>query len=392
VFRGQGLRSRLPSLGSRDLAAAAAGGFVFSVALGLASVVLPLLALRSGYSGVEVGLLTALSAVTQMASRMVLGPVMRVFPDWTLIFGACVSLAVSCAIVAISAAVIPFVLAQALQGVSRACFWTGSQTHVVRGDGPSVGALASVNFVSGIGLLLGPVLGGLMGEYSLRLALAVGAVAAVLGVVPASFLDRLPAFRPPANRPPGMIWRRAGVSSGCWAGMTAGAWRGLLGSYVPVVLSTARLSSSTIGALVAVANLASLVGSAMVGRLRDAAMPNAFVGGTLAAGLATAAVAVTADRVWLVAVTLALSGLGAGALQTIGPAIASDAVHPEERGEAIAAAGAFRAAALLLGPLGVAGLLGVLPIAGAMGVAGVLMLLPAGTVGGLRRHLRPVGS
>ncbi|NUR08384.1 MAG: MFS transporter, partial [Nocardioidaceae bacterium] len=294
MSRERGPRLWWPGRPSRDLAAAAAGGFVFSVALGLASVVLPLLAVRSGYSGVAIGLLTALSAVTQMASRMVLGPVMRVFPDWTLVLGACVTLALSSAAVAVSTALVPFALAQALQGVSRACFWTGSQTHVVRGDGPSVGALAAVNLVSGVGLLLGPVAGGVIGEHSLRLALVVGAGAALLGVVPAALLDRLPAFRPPADRVPGRLWRRPGVSSGCWAGMTAGAWRGLLGSYVPVALSAARLSSTTIGTLVAVANAASLVGSAVVGRLRDTALPRAFLVGTLAAGLATAGIAVAA--------------------------------------------------------------------------------------------------
>jgi len=362
---------------------------VYSVALGLASVALPLLAVRSGYSGAEVGLLTALSAVTQMASRMVLGPVMRVFPDWTLILGASLSLAVSCAVVAVSAALVPFVVAQAVQGVSRACFWTGSQTHVVRGEGSSVGALASVGLVSGIGLLLGPLLGGVVGEHSLRLALAVGAGTAVLAGVPALYLDRLPAFRPPPDRKPGLLWRRPGVSSGCWAGTTAGAWRGLIGSYVPVALSEARLSSSTIGLLVAVANTAALVGSAVVGRVREVSMARAYVVGTIAAGLATSVIAVTAGSVWLVGTAVAVSGLGAGTLQTIGPAIASDAVHPEERGEAIAAAGTFRAAALLLSPLGVAGLLGLLPLAGAMGIAGAFMLLPAGTVGGLRRHLGP---
>ncbi|NUS52717.1 MAG: MFS transporter, partial [Nocardioidaceae bacterium] len=208
MSRERGPRLWWPGRPSRDLAAAAAGGFVFSVALGLASVVLPLLAVRSGYSGVAIGLLTALSAVTQMASRMVLGPVMRVFPDWTLVLGACVTLALSSAAVAVSTALVPFALAQALQGVSRACFWTGSQTHVVRGDGPSVGALAAVNLVSGVGLLLGPVAGGVIGEHSLRLALVVGAGAALLGVVPAALLDRLPAFRPPADRVPGRLWRR----------------------------------------------------------------------------------------------------------------------------------------------------------------------------------------
>jgi MFS family permease len=389
VSRGAGSRSAWPGLLSRDLSAAAASGFVFSVALGLASVILPLLAVSSGYSAAAVGVLTALSAVTQLASRMALGAVMRVFPDWTLILGACVTLALSSTVVAMSTALLPFAVAQALQGVSRACFWTGSQTHVVRGEGSSVGALAAVNFVSGLGLLLGPVLGGAIGEHSFRLALLVGAGAAIAGVVPASFLDRLPAFRRPPGRAGGMIWRRPGVSSGCWAGMTAGAWRGLLGSYVPVALSAARLSSTTVGVLVAVANAAALVGSAVVGRLTQRALPRAFVVGVLAAGLATSVVAVVAERPWLVAAALAVSGLGAGALQTIGPAVASDAVHPEERGEAIAAAGTFRAAALLLSPLGLAALLGVLPLAGAMGLTGAAMLLPAGTAGRLRRHLDP---
>jgi len=51
-------------------------------------VAVPLLALRSGYSGIEVGVLVAISAATQTASRMVLGAVMRIVGDWVLIVGA----------------------------------------------------------------------------------------------------------------------------------------------------------------------------------------------------------------------------------------------------------------------------------------------------------------
>lgn len=67
-------------------------------------------------------------------------------------------LAVSCALVAWSAAVVPFLACELFQGAARGCFWTGSQTHVVRGNGSSVGRLAVVNLVASIGQLIGPAL------------------------------------------------------------------------------------------------------------------------------------------------------------------------------------------------------------------------------------------
>ena len=103
----------------------------------------------------------------------------------------------------------------------------------------------------------------------------------------------------------------------------------------------------------------------------------AFVLGTLAAGIGTALAVALADDVVLVAAALVLSGLGAGALQTVGPAIATDSVHPEERGEAIAAAGTFRAAALFVAPLAVSGLVGFIALAPAMALVGAAMTVPA---------------
>jgi len=372
---------------SRDQAASAGGAALFSCSLGIASVTLPLLALRVGYSAAEVGILTAVSAVAQMAARLVLGAVMRRVGDWVLIVGAGLTLGLSSGLVAISSAVVPFTVAQLLQGVARACFWTGSQTHVVRGDRRPVGALAAINFVSSLGLLVGPVLAGVLIESSARTAIVVGAAVASVAVVPALLLDRLPPFTPPAERPPGGIWRRPGVDIGCWAGVSAGAWRGLLSSFVPVALDSARQSASKIGALVSVANGAAVVGAALVGRVRGAWIGRSFVIGTIAAGAGIALVAPVAGEWWLAAVLLAISGLGAGALQTVGPAIATVSVHPEERGEAIAAAGTFRAAALFGGPLAVSGVVLVLPLAAAMGAAGLLIAVSAAMVRGRRAAL-----
>jgi MFS family permease len=364
----------------RDTIASAGGAAVFSCSLGITTVALPLLALRTGYSPVEVGVLTAVSAIAQMATRLLLGAAMRLVGDWVLVLAAGTTLCLSNGLVVASAALVPFALAELLQGIARACFWTGSQTHVVRGDASAVGALATINFVSSLGLLAGPVLAGLLVEHSPRTALAVGSAIAAGAIVPALALDRLPPFRPPAERLPGRIWRRSGVDVGCWAGVTAGSWRGLLSSYVPVALDAARQPASTIGVLVSVANGASVVGSALVARVRGRWVARSVMLGTLAAGGGIGLVALAAGAWWAAAALLAVSGLGAGALQTIGPAIATESVHPEERGEAIAAAGTFRAAALFAAPLTVASTVAVIPLAAAMGLACALITVSAAFV------------
>ncbi|MEU6134625.1 MFS transporter [Nocardioides sp. NPDC047086] len=375
---------RLPT---RDTLAAAGGAALFSCALGLASVALPLLAIEAGYDAVQIGVLTAVSAIAQMVSRLGLGVVMRVLPDWTLVAGATVVLAASNAMVAVSAAVVPFVVAQLLQGVARACFWTGSQTHAVRREGSSVKSLAAVNFVSNVGLLLGPLLAGVLAARSPAYALGWGAAMSALALVPTVFMDRLRPFRRVKDAGGGQLWRRPGVAAGCWAGVTAGAWRGLVGSYVPVVLTHAGHTSTVVGALVAVANATSVGGSAIAGRTSRAALSRAFAVCTVVTGVSLGVVGFLAGNAWLAGVALGVSGLASGTLQTLGPAIASDSVHPEERGEAIAVAGTFRAAALFVAPFGVAGLVLAIPLSAAIGVAGLLVTAPALTVTRLRGAL-----
>jgi MFS family permease len=355
----------------------AAASAAFSFSLGGAGVALPLVALAAGYGGAAVGVLTALSAVAQMGIRSTLGLALSRFPDRLLVVAAAALLAASNALVAVSAAVVPFALAELLQGAARGCFWTGSQSHVVRRPGPTVRALAAVNLVSSVGLLAGPVVAGALAERDVRAALW---ASAALGVVAAAVAGRMtshPPYRPPARDRGDRLWRRPAVATGCWAGVSAGAWRGLLGSFVPVVLSRAGQSASTVGVLVAVANAASLAGSGGVGRLTARATTGVLAAGTAATGLGTSAAALAAGEPVLAAVALAVSGLGAGTLQTLGPALAAESVHPEERGMAIATTGTFRAAALLVAPLAVSGLVLAMPAAAGLAVAGVLASTPA---------------
>ncbi len=382
----RGWRERLRS---RDVAASATTAIIVAFALGIASVALPLLALRAGYSAAEIGVLVAVSAVAQIVTRSSLGALMRRVPEWTLISAAGFFLAVSCGVVTLSASVVPFVVAMLFQGVSRAFFWTSTTAHLVRGEGRPAPKLAVVNFAGAIGSLTGPILAGVLAERTPVLALAVAAGVAIVAMVPTFWLDRLPPFAPPprdAGARHQTMWRRPGVDVGCAAAAAAGGWQAVLSSYVPVALVAAGQSAATVGALVAVANGAMLVAAGMAGRVTARWQSSAVVGGVLLAGSAVALTVVSAGFVPAAALVLAAGGYAAGTLQVLGSAVVAESVHPEERGNAVATSGTFRALAMFGTPLAVAGLISVLPLASAVAITGVVLGVP-GVL--LRRHARP---
>ncbi|MGH7290116.1 MAG: MFS transporter, partial [Myxococcota bacterium] len=181
------------------------------------------------------------------------------------------------------------------------------------------------------------------------------------------------------------MWLRPGVDASCAMTAGGGAWRGLMNSYVPVVLAHSGQAAPAIGLLVTGANVAALIGSATSKWVQALGFRSAVLLGLLPAGIGIGLTGLFSGHVAVVAVTLFLAGLGAGVLQTVGPALAADSVEPEERGDAIASNGTFRAATLLIAPLGVGALVLVLPIGTALGVAGALILLPSAVVARRRR-------
>jgi hypothetical protein len=363
---------------SYDSVATAATAAIFSFGLGIAGLAVPLLAIYSGYSAAQVGILIAVSAGFQMLARLRLAALMRRVPDKTLVVSASLCLTGACLLLVLSTSWQVFAASQVLQGGARALFWTGIQTHAVRLSHSAVRGLAGVNVASGVGQLAGPLVAGVLSESSVRLALLVGSVVCALSLVPAQLLIRLPPFVPMAEqRVPGRIWRRPGVTAGCGSAATAGAWRGLLGSYVPVLLEQARQTPTVIGALVSTADAASVAGGAIAAGVSTPLLRRTLVGGVLVTGGGLAALAPLADSVPLAAAALAASGIGAGVLQTLGPAVAAKAVHAQEQGDVIASTGTFRAAALFVTPLTMAALVIHLPLTAAMCAAGLLTTLPA---------------
>jgi hypothetical protein len=358
---------------------------LFSFAVGMASVALPLLALADGYRASQVGILVSLSAVAQIVTRARLAAVLRRVPDRTLVAVAAASQVASVLVALASTGPAALATAWFLQGFARACFWTGGQTHVVRGQGTSMQGLALLNFVASVGQLGGPVVAGLLAEYDLDAALLVSGVIAAVAVAPVWAMDRLAPFTRSPEARSGALLRTPRGPAACWAGVTAGAWRGLMDSFVPVALQAARQPASTLGLLVAVANGAAVLGTVVVARARTSATAGVYFVCMLASGLGMAAVGYTGQHAAVAAVMLAVAGLGAGALQTLGPALASGAVSAQEQGEAIATYGTARALAMFGTPVGLAGLVLTMPVAPALLIAGVALAVPALAVRSLRR-------
>lgn len=351
---------------------------LFTTALGLSSVAFPLLALRVGRSASEVGVLVAASALVQILARSRLGSVMRRVPDRTVVVCGPTALAASFAVLLLSPALAALAAAWIVLGLGRACFWTAAQTHAVRGQGSSsVKRLANLNLFGSSGALVGPVLAGVLADAAMTTALAVGVALSLTAVVPAMFLDRFPVFeRVAETRNARAMWRRPGVDAGCWAGVTAGAWRGLMDSFVPIVLERARHSSTTIGVLVSVANAAAVVAAVFVRRLSASSTRRIYIASMLTAALGLSALGPASAVVALAAAALAVSGLGAGMLQTLGPATAASSVDADDKGDAMAAYGAMRTTAMFAAPLITSAGVAVLPVPVALAAVGSLLALP----------------
>jgi hypothetical protein len=109
--------------------------------------------------------------------------------------------------------------------------------------------------------------------------------------------------------------------------------------------------------------------------------------GVVVCCLGLAVVPFVASSPLIAGLVIAIGGAGSGILTTLGPALASDSVRPNERGDAIAAAGTFRAAALLATPAGIAVGLAVLPLPVAMALAATGLGAPVMIAGlWVRRH------
>jgi MFS family permease len=368
---------RPPAAAVRDRAAAVGAVLGFSFSLGSASLILPLLALASGYDPATIGILTAISAVSQLALRLQLPAILAIVPDRTMIVAANGMMVASFALLLVSREIPAFVVAQLLQGGARAMFWTASQTHAVRSRDGVVRSLVIVQVVGNVGAFAGPAAAGIVAAGSLDSSLVLASAAGVVGLVAGLLMLRLAPY-PKLRRGHGpRIWRRPGVDLACWAGYSAGGWRAMLSSFVPVALTAAGQAPEVVGALLAATEAAAMAPAGFLLRRRTPNIRRAIEIGVLVVTISLGILPAVVASAPLAGLVLVLGGVGSGLLMSLGPALASQSVGPEEQGEAIAVAGTFRAGALLITPAAVSAALTVVALPTGMVVAAFAIGGPA---------------
>ena len=284
-------------------------------------------------------------------------------------------LCLSVGLLVLSSGMAALVASAAVQGVARACFWTGNQVQIIRSSRSTPKAIATLNMMATVGMLIGPALGGFIAGRSFEAAFATAAAVALASIVPTLMLHRPPPFARVGGHGYVQLLRNPGVQVGVWASVAVGAWRGLLGSYVPIGLDAVGSSEFLIGVVVAVANGAAAVGGYL-------AVP--MEGPRVAPGVARwAAVTLVATvfvgfelSVALMAAALVVGGVAIGLIQVLAITAVSETVQPELTGDAVTLVGVARGLTLSGAPFGVAALL-VLGLGPAVLVVSSALIAPA---------------
>ncbi len=335
---------------------------LFSHGLGIGIVAVPLIAIAAGYDAPSIGFLVAVAAATQLTSRFALPWLLGRFPDRSLSAIAAAALAGSFAALAVTTVLPVFVLAQILQGIGRAIFWTSSQTHAVRDTGRPVDRLVDLNLAGNTGTLSGPLVAGVLGAIDLRLALAAAVLATGAAALGALALHHLPPFDRRRSSGTLSLLRRPGIAASSWGSVVGGGWWSMLGSFVPVLLVGVGVGTLGVGSLITASEAAGFV---TLFALRGLAVQH--VGRTVAIGGfagcgALIGLAVAPASLPVYVALLLVGGAASGTVTTLAPALAAAEAGPDEQGDALALAGLFRAGALFSAPAAVGALVSVVPL------------------------------
>ena len=340
----------------REVVGQYTGALLFSVSLGITLVAYPLFVVGQGWSHTTAGVLIGLSAAVQVLTRWRLGSVMRLVSNSYVITAAAALMGLGVGLLVVDSGLAALAVSSVVQGVARACFWTGNQVQIVRSSRSTPKAIATLNMAATAGMLVGPALGGVLAQSSFRTAFAVAAAVAFAGVAPTLTLVRLPPFARVGGHGYLKLLASRGVRVGVWASVAVGAWRGLLGSYVPIGLDAAGSSETLIGVVVAVANGA----SAVSGYLAVDMEGSRVAPGVARWGAVTLVATVFVGFDLPVAATMAalvVGGVAVGLLQVLAITAVSEGVRDELQGDAVTIAGVARGMTLSGAPLGVAALL-----------------------------------
>ncbi|MEX2599392.1 MAG: MFS transporter [Dehalococcoidia bacterium] len=163
-------------------------------ALGMAQVLIPLYALHLGYDVGQLGLIVGSQAIFGILLRIFGGAMSDQLGERTILWAGFSFMIVASLVFALSGTFWALILAQFCMGISRASYWTSSQSYASRLSQGRIGeALGRVNAFGNIGQILGTFIGGVMaGTIGYGFAFTTGAGLATVGLLVTLGLPTLP--------------------------------------------------------------------------------------------------------------------------------------------------------------------------------------------------------
>lgn len=390
-------RERLP----RDIKVMLAAAFLIALGFGLVAPVLPQFATTFDVGATAAAVIVSIFAFMRLVFAPAGGALIGRFGERPVYVGGLLIVAASTAACAFAQDYWQLLVFRGLGGVGSVMFTVASMALVVRLAPPESRGRVSGAYASAflIGNVCGPIVGGLLAGFGLRVPFLGYAAALVLAaVVVQTQLSHAPlAARSAGSHAPDMRFAEAwgiGAYRSSLLSSFANGWAtfGVRMATVPL-FAVAALGSGPEAAGLALAVFAAGNAAALTvsGRLADSVGRRPMmVAGLLVAGLSTAAIGFTGDLGWFLAAS-AVAGIGSGLLGPAQQAAVADVIGNKRSGGRVLAAYQMTSdVGAIAGPVLAGVLADQLGYGWAFGVTGGVLVLAAvvwlGTAEPLKRN------
>lgn len=341
------LRPQRPKL-PRDIKVMLAAAFLIALGFGLVAPVLPQFATTFGVGNTEAAVIVAIFALMRLVFAPGGGALIGRLGERPVYVGGLLIVAASTAACAFAQDYWQLLVFRGLGGVGSVMFTVASMALVVRLAPPESRGRVSGAYASAflIGNVCGPIVGGMLAGFGLRVPFLAYAAALVLAaaVVQTQLSHRPSGARSAGTRPPDMRFAEAlgrGTYRSALLSSFANGWAtfGVRMATVPL-FAVAALGSGPEAAGLALAVFAAGNAAALVfsGRLADSlGRRPMMVSGLLVTGISTASIGFTHELGWFLAAS-ALAGVGSGLLGPAQQAAVADVIGNERSGGRVLAA------------------------------------------------------
>ena len=368
--------------------------FIIAVGFGLITPVLPQFARSFDVGVTAAAVVVSAFAFFRLVFATVGGRLVTVLGERPVYLAGLVIVALSTGVTAFAQSYGQLILFRSLGGIGSTMFTVSSAALIIRLAPPAIRGRVSSVFASAflLGGVVGPLIGGVLGGFGLRVPFIVYAVALLIAAaVVATFLSgaRLREMRT-GSTVPAMTFREALRDSAFRSALVSGmanGWSnfGVRMAIIPlfvtaVLVGTAQESRSAQFAGFAIATFAA--GNALAltfsGRLADSVgRKPPVVSGLVVSGLATVVLGFVSS-IWLILALCLLAGAGAGILNPAQQATLADVIGNERSGGGVLAG--FQMATdlgTILGPVLVGVLIDRWGYGAGFAVTGVVLLIAA---------------